>query len=316
MSEKQKTILKSSSCTGIGLHTGKTVTMTIRPAFENTGIVFHRMDVDKEKSEIKASWNNVVDTKLCTVLGNEQGTTIGTIEHLMAAFAGCEIDNAIVEVDAGELPIMDGSAAPFVTMIEKAGSMTQKAARKFIKILEPVILEDENGRIELAPAESFKVALDIDYAGSEITKQSSRVKVNPKSFKRDIASARTFCFAKDVEMLQSVGLARGGSLDNAVVVDENDKVVNEDGLRFDQEFVAHKILDCIGDLYLAGAPIIAKVKGSRIGHGYNNRILRALFANPLAWRYEEARVEEEPVKADHKRRVIFTPVPTPQPLMA
>lgn len=315
---KQKTLFKSMSCTGIGLHTGKTVKMTINPSSENTGIVFQRTDIDKKKGEIKASWDNVVDTKLCTVIGNKHGTTIGTIEHLMAAFSGCEIDNAVIEVDASELPIMDGSAAPFVSMIEEAGYTIQKAARKYIKILEPIILEDENGRIELAPSESFKVALDIDYKGSEITKQSSRVKINSKNFKRYIADARTFCFAKDVEMLRSVGLAKGGSLENAVVVDENDQIMNEEGLRSANEFVSHKILDCVGDLYLAGSPIIAKIKGSKVGHSYNNRALAALFANPLAWRYEEKIVEKTSnnVKTTNKRGMIFTPISSSQPAMA
>ena len=233
------------------------------------------------------NWENVVDTRLATTVGNDHGSTVSTVEHLAAALAGCEIDNVLIEVDGPEIPIMDGSSAPFVFLIECAGTVEQSAARTAIKILKPVTVGDENRSVSILPAEDFSLAFEIDFDSSAIDRQERTFQRIGADFKSDIARARTFGFDHEVEALRSAGLARGGSLENAVVV-SGDKILNEGGLRFDDEFVRHKILDCVGDLYLAGGPIIGEVIASKSGHELNNALLRAVFADNDAWTRVEA----------------------------
>lgn len=280
----QSTLKAPIHCTGIGLHTGRKICMTLRPAAVDSGIVFVRSDLPADRNLIPASWDRVVDTRLCTILGNEHGSTVSTVEHLMAALAGCGIDNALVEVDGPEVPIMDGSSAPFVFLVECAGIVQQSAPRRAIRIVKPVGVEDGNARAWLTPGTGFACSFKIDFASAAIDRQKHSLSLSNGVFKREIAGARTFGFLKEVEHLRAHGYALGGSLENAVVIDE-DRIVNAEGLRFDDEFVRHKILDSVGDLYLAGAPIMGHFHGYRSGHGLNNRLLRALFADRQAWRY-------------------------------
>ena len=234
--------------------------------------------------EIAAHVDNVVDDRMCTTLGDGHGITIATVEHLMAALSGCGIDNLYVEVDGSELPIMDGSAAPFVFLIECAGVVEQDAPRRVIEILKPVRVEDEDRQAELSPGDGFTVGFEIEFGSGAIGQQDMDVELVNGTFKGELSRARTFGFVEEVDQLRAMGLALGGSLDNAVVV-SGDEVLNEDGLRYKDEFVRHKILDCVGDLYLAGAPIIGHFKGSRSGHALNHSILRSLLADRDSWRY-------------------------------
>jgi len=281
----QRTVKTTVRCQGVGLHTGATVTMTISPAEPNTGIVFLRTDLSGPAAAIQARWDNVVDTRLCTVVGNAQGTTVGTVEHLMSALAGCGVDNALVALDNIEVPIMDGSAAPFVEAIERVGTVTQNAPRRVIRILKPVTVKDGGKSATFTPDEVTTYSFEIDFDNAVIAHQSHEVELDGESFKDEISRARTFGFLHEVEGLRKMGLARGGSLDNAVVI-SGDTVLNEGGLRFNDEFVRHKILDAVGDLYLAGAPIVGHFHGVRSGHALNNQLLRALFADHSAWCYE------------------------------
>ncbi|AWK87523.1 UDP-3-O-acyl-N-acetylglucosamine deacetylase [Azospirillum thermophilum] len=281
----QQTLMKPVTIIGVGLHSGAKVTLTISPAEANSGITFIRSDLRGAAAVVPARWDHVVDTRLCTVIGNEHGTTIGTIEHLMAALAGCGIDNAIVSVDAIEVPIMDGSSAPFVAAIESAGIHIQQAPRRVIRILAPVAVGDGGKSATFTPDVAPTYSFEIDFDSAAIARQSHAVELDGDVFKDEISRARTFGFLHEVEGLRKMGLARGGSLDNAVVI-SGDSVMNPDGLRFQDEFVRHKILDAVGDLYLAGAPIIGHFRGFRSGHALNNQLLRALFADRSAWRYD------------------------------
>ncbi|WP_448202574.1 UDP-3-O-acyl-N-acetylglucosamine deacetylase [Azospirillum sp. sgz302134] len=281
----QRTVKKPVHCTGIGLHTGATVKLIISPAEPNTGIVFLRTDLNGPAAVIPARWDRVVDTRMCTVVGNEHGTTIGTVEHLMSALAGCGIDNALVALDNIEVPIMDGSAEPFVEAIERVGTVTQNAPRRAIRILKPVTVTEGNKSATFTPSNVTTYSFDIDFDSAVIAQQSHAVELDAESFKDEISRARTFGFLHEVEGLRKMGLALGGSLDNAVVI-SGDTVLNEGGLRFADEFVRHKILDAVGDLYLAGNPIIGSFHGVRAGHALNNKLLRALFADHSAWAYE------------------------------
>ncbi|MDH5749839.1 MAG: UDP-3-O-acyl-N-acetylglucosamine deacetylase, partial [Rhodospirillales bacterium] len=250
---QQQTLKSTIGCSGVALHSGAKVTMTLRPALADRGITFIRTDIAGRGAVIPASWDNVVDTRLCTTLGNDQGVTIGTVEHLMAALAGSGIDNAIIEVSGPEVPIMDGSSAPFVFLIECAGTIKQDAPRRVIRILEPVVLEAEGQSVSLLPDDSFSIDFEIDFDSPAISRQTISVGLeNEGVFKAELSRARTFGFLHEVEQMWAAGLAQGGSLDNAVVV-SGDRVLNEDGLRFGDEFVRHKVLDALGDLYLAGA---------------------------------------------------------------
>jgi UDP-3-O-[3-hydroxymyristoyl] N-acetylglucosamine deacetylase len=277
----QQTLKTPIGCRGVGLHSGRKVRMTLRPAPVDTGIVFRRIDAG---AEIQASWVNTIAAPLCTMLSNGEGITIGTVEHLMAALAGGEIDNAIVELDGSEVPIMDGSAAPFLFLIECAGIVEQDAARRAIKVLKPVSVIEAGATAALLPDHGFSMSFEIDFANPLISRQDARVVFEAGTFKSEISRARTFGLLDEVDRLRAAGLGRGGSLDNVVVV-SGDHVLNADGLRYDDEFVRHKLLDALGDLYLAGGPIVGQFRGVRSGHGHTRQLLAALFADAEAWCY-------------------------------
>lgn len=260
--------------------------MTIRPACENNGIVFIRTDITEGDNIIPALWNHVVDTQLCTVIGNQNGATIGTIEHLMSALRGCGIDNAVVELDGGEVPIMDGSADPFVRMIDQAGIMAQVMPRRAIKVLKEVTIKDGPKKARLSPAEGSVFAGAIDFNHPEIGTQCYQTELVNGNFRHDLAECRTFGFLKDVALMRKHGLALGGSMDNAIVLDKK-SVLNPEGLRHDDEFIRHKILDAVGDLYLAGGQILGAYEANRPGHAINNDILKALFADQSNWEIVE-----------------------------
>ncbi len=290
---QQTTLLRPINCVGIALHSGEKVSLTLKPAGAGSGVVFYRTDVPGSK-EILARWDNVVDTRMCTVIGNEDGLTVGTVEHLMAALSGCHVDNVIIEVNGPEVPVMDGSAQPFVFFIECAGLQEQNIPRRVIEILKPVRVEIGDKLSEIVPSENFTVGFEIDFEEKAVARQQVTVSLINGTFKKEVARARTFGFMHEVEQLRAVGLALGGSLDNAVVV-EGDKILNEGGLRYEDEFVRHKVLDAVGDLALSGAVMKGHYRGVRAGHALTNQLLRALFADPTAWRYmnEEAAVEED-----------------------
>jgi UDP-3-O-[3-hydroxymyristoyl] N-acetylglucosamine deacetylase len=288
---QQKTLKRDMDCEGIALHSGLPVKMRLCAAAPDYGIRFHRTDVDAAQADIPASYDHVVDTHLCTTIANEHGVKVSTIEHLMAALAGLEIDNAIIELDAEEVPIMDGSSAPFAAMIEKAGVVEQNLPRKAIRILRTVSVRDGSKFLKVEPSEMPVVNLEIEFECDRIGRQALSLPMTKEVFVEDISDARTFGFLHEVEALRQMGLARGGSLKNAVVLAEG-KVLNEEGLRHKDEFVRHKILDCIGDLYLAGAPVIGAVSGSCSGHALNNALLRTLLADETAWVWETIETEE------------------------
>lgn len=290
---KQKTLQQPVGCSGVALHSGEVVALRLVPAEPDSGIVLRRTDIANGGSLIPASWENVVSSQLATTVGNDHGVSVSTIEHLMAALAGCEIDNVVVEVDGPEIPIMDGSAAPFVALIEKAGVVEQDAPRYAIQILKPVTVEDNEKSLSLIPDDEFSISFEIDFDASSIARQALEIAPVNGTFKSDIAMARTFGFAEDVDRMRNAGLALGGSLDNAIVISGN-QILNEDGLRYEDEFVRHKILDCVGDLYLAGAPIIGHVRGSRSGHALNHDLLRALFEQEDAWCYTSSVKRQTP----------------------
>jgi UDP-3-O-[3-hydroxymyristoyl] N-acetylglucosamine deacetylase len=275
----QRTLKSAAFCRGIGLHCGRGIAMTLRPAAPDTGIVFRRLDAG---AELRAIWSKTIESALSTVLSNGEGLQIGTIEHLMAALAGCGIDNAVVELDGPEVPVMDGSAAPFVALLERAGFVEQDLARRALKILKPVRVSDKGASAALLPEHGFSMSFEIEFDNALISRQDLTLSVEPESFKAELAPARTFGLLDDLPRLKAAGLARGGSLENAVVV-SGDRVLNAGGLRFADEFVRHKLLDAYGDLYLAGGPIIGHFRGVRSGHALTRRLLAALFADPDAW---------------------------------
>lgn len=264
--------------------------MTLKPSDPDTGIVFKRTDIAGKGADIPARWDRVVDTRMCTVLGNDDGVTIGTVEHLMAALAGCRIDNVEIEINGPEVPVMDGSASPFVFLIECAGVAEQDAPRRAIRILKPVSVEDGERRATLSPSAGSSLAFEINFENTAVNRQSMTVALGNGTFKKELARARTFGFLHEVEALWAMGLARGGSLENAVVVSGN-KVLNEEGLRYEDEFVRHKVLDAVGDLYLAGASVIGHFEGTCSGHAHTNQLLRALMADPEAWCWDEVPAE-------------------------
>ena len=277
----QKTIKAAIQCRGVGLHTGARINLALHPAAPGTGIVFRRRDLGGV--DVAAHWRNVVDSTLCTTIGNDTGVKIGTIEHLMAALAGLEIDNAIVELDGPEVPVMDGSAAPFVFLIECAGVVEQIAPRRGIKVLKPVRVGVNGNAASLVPADGFRLSFAIDFASGAIRQQELSYDLDVENFKHEISRARTFGFLDEVERMRQAGLARGGSLENAVVI-SGDRILNKEGLRYDDEFVRHKVLDALGDLYLAGGAILGHFHGVRSGHALNHQLIEALFADPSAWR--------------------------------
>lgn len=276
----QRTLKAPISCVGTGLHSGKRVGMTLRPAPANHGIAFRRTDL---RRDIPARFDAVVDTRLSTVLG-DGGARVATVEHVMAALAGCGIDNAIVELDGPEPPILDGSAAPFVFLLDCAGSVEQDAPRSAIEIRRPVRVTDGDAFAELRPGTAgLEMALSIDFAAAAIGRQALSLHLTANTFRHELSRARTFTLAEEIEQLRAAGLAQGGSLDNAVVVDQA-RVLNPAGLRMPDEFARHKLMDAVGDLALAGAPLIGRFVAHRSGHTLNNRLLRALFAERSAWR--------------------------------
>ncbi len=280
----QKTIANSVSCQGIGVHSGIPVTVTLHPAVSGSGITFIRTDLGGV--EVKALWKNIVDTRNCTTIGNSEGMTISTVEHLMAALAASGIDNIRVEIDGPELPILDGSAQPFVTLIERAGMKDQRAPRRVIRVLKTVTVEEGNRKVSLSPASYYEIEVDFDFGGrTELTPQHLVFRPLEEDFSEDIASARTFGLLEDAEKLWAMGLSKGASLENTLVYDKT-KVVNEDGLRFEDECVRHKVLDALGDLHLAGGLILGKFHGVRSGHSLHHKLLLALFADPTAWTSE------------------------------
>ncbi|HEY1794598.1 MAG TPA: UDP-3-O-acyl-N-acetylglucosamine deacetylase [Stellaceae bacterium] len=275
----QHSLGRAVSCDGIGLHSGDPVTLTIRPAAAGTGIVFRRLDAGVE---IRAIWSNTVDSALRSVLSNREGVTVSTIEHLMAAFAGSGIDNAVVELDGPEVPILDGSAAPFLAMIDRVGAQPQDAARRAIKVLKPVRVEGGGASAELVPDHGFSMSFEIDFATPLIRRQDLALTLEADTFRSELSRARSFCLYAEIERMKAAGLARGGSLDNAVVID-GDRVMNTGGMRYADEPVRHKLLDAVGDLYLAGGPLIGHFRGHRSGHALTRRLLVELFSDPHAW---------------------------------
>ncbi len=280
MKHHQQTINTPVSCSGIGVHSGKIVNLTIKPAPVNHGIRFVRTDLVGHPG-VTAHFNNVVDTSLATVIGAE-GCIVSTVEHLIAGEAGMSIDNAIVEVDAYELPIMDGSAGPFTTLIKSAGTLRQEGAKCFFKVNHPISLTDNGKSVTVYPADEFRITCTIAYDHPLIGTQTCNFVIDRETFEKEIAAARTFGFLHEVELMKRYGLARGGTLDNAVVID-GDRVLNEGGLRYPDEFVRHKVLDCIGDFSLIGMPIMGHVVASKSGHAFNHAFLEKFFEEKGSW---------------------------------
>lgn len=288
---KQRTLKNIIRATGVGLHTGDKVYMTLRPAAPNTGIVFRRTDLNPPV-DIHARPDCVGDTRLSTTLVKGD-VRVSTVEHLLSAMAGLGIDNAYVELSAPEVPIMDGSAGPFVFLLQSAGIEEQNAAKRFIRIKKPVKVQEGDKWASFEPFEGFKVGFSIEFNHPIISKRTSRAEIDfsTTSFVKEVSRARTFGFMRDIEMLREHNLALGGSMDNAVVLDDY-RVLNEDGLRYEDEFVKHKILDAIGDLYLLGHSLIGAYHAHKSGHELNNKLLRTLIADPAAW--EEVVYQDDP----------------------
>jgi UDP-3-O-[3-hydroxymyristoyl] N-acetylglucosamine deacetylase len=276
----QRTIAKPANCTGVGIHSGKKVNLTIKPAPPNHGIKFIRKDL-LDCPVISAHFNMVVDTSLATVIGYE-GFIVSTIEHLMASFAGLSIDNALVEVDNYEMPIMDGSAGPFTSMIKSAGIRELDAPRYFFVVKEPIELVEDGKMVGIYPCSTYKITCTIEYDHPLINQQSYSVEVSDHVWEQDISKARTFGFLHEYEYLKRYGLARGVTLDNVIAINDKD-VINEGGLRYQDEFVRHKILDCIGDFSLLGMPILGHVVAKKAGHAFNHSFLKKFFAEKESW---------------------------------
>lgn len=291
---KQRTLKKAISATGVGLHSGEKVAMTLSPAMPDTGIVFRRSDLPGS-AEIKVQPQYVCDTRMCSALEHE-GVRIATVEHLMSALAGLGIDNIYVDLTAAEVPIMDGSSGPFVFLLQQAGIIEQAAAKKFIRIKKTVEVHDGDKWVRFDPYFGFKIDFTIDFAHPVFEHTGKNVKIDfaDNSYIKDVSRARTFGFMHEVEALRSMGLARGGSLDNAIVLDEY-RILNSDGLRYEDEFVKHKTLDAIGDLYVLGHPLLCAFTAYKSGHALNNQLLRNLLEDVDAWEYATFdRAEEAP----------------------
>lgn len=277
---EQRTLARTVSCSGIGLHSGKAVQVTVGPAPVNHGIKFIRTDLP-DRPAIPANFNRVVDTSLATVIGYN-GCIVSTVEHLMASFAGLGIDNAVVELDSHEMPIMDGSAGPFTELIRSAGVQVQPGPRCFFVVLSPIVLEEGDKSVAVYPSETLRITYTIDYDHPLIGRQTFTLEVNDRSFHEEICRARTFGFLHEYEYMKHYGLALGGSLDNALVIDE-EEVLNPGGLRYPDEFVRHKILDCIGDFSMIGLPILGHIVVSKSGHAFNHEFLRTFFEQKTCW---------------------------------
>lgn len=282
----QATVGKTMKFRGVGVHSGAPVTLTVHPAPFDHGIVFLKTDEYGDVSEIPASFDMVSATELCTVVGDHYSGSVSTVEHLLAAFTAYGVDNALVEIDASEAPIMDGSSWPFVQGIERVGVRRQDAPRRYIRILKPIMVDRGASRGALLPFNGMRYEVEIDFESDLIGNQVYTFDLTAEGFRRNIAQARTFGFVKDVEKLRAMGFAKGASLDNTVALGD-DRVLNPGGLRFADEFVRHKILDAIGDLSLSGMPILGLYRAVRPGHRLNFALLEALFANEDAWRAEE-----------------------------
>ncbi len=280
MDYKQRTIRDEISCTGIGLHSGERVKLTIKPAPPETGIKFIRKDLSGHPV-INARFENVVDTNLSTTIGNN-GTKVSTIEHLMAAFFGLGIDNARVEVDGPEVPIMDGSSAPFIFLLKSVGIKEQKDPKQFLVMKKTFKIQDGNRSVRISPSNELRICYTIDFHHPLLRNQKFELCFSGKDFVNEISRARTFGFLKDIRILRENGLAKGGSLDNAIVIDDF-RIINEDGLRYKNEFVRHKILDFIGDLAILGSPVIAHFEVQKSGHFLNQHMLKQLMNNKKYW---------------------------------
>lgn len=304
----QHTLKDIVEMSGIGLHSGKTVNLRLRPAATDHGIVFKRIDMEEGKNIIPAKFDRVVDTRLCTLIANEHGARVGTIEHLMAALRGLGIDNALVEIDAGEVPVMDGSSKPFIDAIDVVGLQAQSTPRRAIKILKEVIVKDGDKMVRLSPSNVPLFAGRIEFSHADIGVQDFTLKLVNGNFRHDVSDCRTFGFLKEAEMLRAAGLGLGGSLENAIILDDNG-VMNPEGLRCSDEFIRHKILDAVGDLYLAGGPILGAYEGFKAGHALNNAILHALFADPSNWAPVDMYVDIAETEA-----AIYTPMGAATPV--
>lgn len=279
----QKTLQAKTSCIGVGVHSGTRTKLTLCPAPQNTGFVFVRTDVPKAQSYIKAHADNVTHTQLGTTICNAHGVSVATIEHVLAALYGMGIDNAYIEIDGPEVPILDGSAAPFIDLINSVGVRSLAAPLRSIEILSPIEVKDGPKFARLEPYDGFSLDVEIHFTSKAIGHQRGVYDCSKDGFARELSPARTFGFLHQVEMMREKGLSRGGSLDNAVVID-GDEIMNEDGLRFDDEFVRHKALDAVGDLSLCGAPLIGRYIAHQPGHALNVALVRALLENQDAWR--------------------------------
>ncbi len=279
----QKTLKRSIGCTGVGLHSGQRVAMKLHPAAPDTGVVFKRVDLIGGGAIIKSRWPQVIDSRMCTVIADKNGISIATVEHLMSALYGLEIDNVIVELNGPEVPAMDGSAAPFTFLIECAGVLEQDSPRRAMRILKSVAHTNGNKMVALEPwNDGLRVDFHIDFRAAAIGRQTCSFTVSPAIYRDEISRARTFGLLSDVTALREAGLARGGSLNNAIVVD-GDRILNDEGLRHDNEFVRHKALDAVGDLYLTGFPIIGRFIGRCSSHADTARLMRQVYADHSCW---------------------------------
>lgn len=278
----QRTLKTAVTFTGLGLHGGKPVRMTVRPAPVGHGIVFLRTDVTQGEARVAALWDQVIPSKLCTLVANADGVSVSTIEHVMAALSGCAVHNALIEIDGPEVPILDGSSMPFVEGFLQAGITGQDAAVRAIRVLRPIEVRDGAAVARLEPADNLEMAFAIEFDEAAIGRQEKRLSLANGAFVRELSDSRTFCRQADVDAMRANGLALGGTLENAVVFD-GDRVLSPGGLRHQDEPVRHKMLDAMGDLFLAGAPILGRYTGIRAGHSLTNKLLRALFAAPDAW---------------------------------
>ncbi len=290
MHVQQRTIAKPISCSGIGVHSGKTVNLAIKPAPANNGIKFVRVDLPNSPS-IPALFKMVVDTSLATVIGKD-GVIVSTIEHLMASFAGLSIENAVVELDSYEMPIMDGSAAYFTSLIKKAGITTLSVPRHFFVIKEPILLEEQDRSVAVYPSPALKITCTIEYSHPLIQRQSYTIELSDSSFEQEICRARTFGFIQDIDYLKQYGLGRGASLESGIAIGE-DRILNEEGLRYPDEFVRHKILDCIGDFSLLGMPILGHIVAHKSGHAFHQAFLQQFFSSKNAWETRPVGLHED-----------------------
>ena len=303
---QQQTLASSISRSGIGLHSARLVDITIHPAPVDTSIVFRRIDITGVDNDVPALSSNIADTMLNSQIMNSDGVTVGTVEHLMAAFYGLGIDNAIVDINAAELPAMDGSALLYCEMIREAGIKTQSASRQFLEVLRPVRVEKGDSFAEITPSSQLKINVSIDFVDPAIGRSQYYYNHTDTSFEAELAAARTFCLYADVTKLRAAGYALGGSLENAIVVDDG-VIMNDDGLRYSDEFVRHKTLDCLGDIYLAGTHVLGDITASQPSHALNNLLLQAVLADEAAWRLVDSGCLQPAMslETDHAAMVSF-----------